>query len=161
MRQIIYSLILMGTLTFGVKEISFSQDLTNALIEQIENEVSLIFDKSIEAGEELDVEAISNNINDSLKTGFIDNGFYFKSFEELMVGFKSGIQGLEHQKFNVDTKKITVLSKNNVLLTAHGDYSTKVDDGRILTGRFGWTFVYSKIDGKWKVIHSHMSNPRS
>jgi hypothetical protein len=161
MRQKIYSFFLTGFLTFGVYGFSYSQDLSSTLINKIEKEITLIFDKSIKAGEELDVKGISESINDSLKTGFIDNGFYFKTFEELMVGFNSGMQGLEYQKMNIDTKKITVLSENNVLLTAHGNYSTKVVDGRILTGNFAWTFVYSKINGKWKVIHSHMSNPKS
>jgi len=161
MRQKIYSLILTGFLAFGVYGFSYSQDLSRASIDKIENEIALIFDKSIKAGEKLDVTGISESINDSLKTGFIDNGFYFKSFEELMVGFKSGIQGLEYQKMNIDTKKITVLSENNALLTAHGSSSIKVVDGRILTGVFAWTFVYSKIKGEWKVIHSHMSNPKS
>jgi len=161
MRQKIYSLILTGFLTFGVYGFAFSQDLSRSLIDKIETEITQIFDKSIKAGEELDIIGISENIDDSLKTGFIDNGFYFKSFKELMVGFKSGIQGLEYQKMNVDTKKITVLSENNALLTARGNYSAKIVDGRILTGKFAWTFVYSKINGKWKVIHSHMSNPKS
>jgi hypothetical protein len=160
MRQKIYSLILAGFLTFGLFGFSFSQDLSSELINKIKNEITLIFDKSIKAGEQLDVTGISENINDSFKSGFIDNGFYFESFEELIVGFKSGIQGLEYQKMNVDTKKITVLSENNVLLTAHGHYSAKVVDGRMLAGRFAWTFVYTKINGKWKVIHSHMSNPK-
>lgn len=161
MRQRIYSLTLTGFLIFGVCEFSHSQDLSSTLIDKIEKEITLIFDKSIKAGEQLDVIGISEDINDSLKTGFINNGYYFKTFEELMVGFKSGIQGLEYQKMNVDTKKITVLSENNVLLTAHGNYSVKVVDGRILTGKFAWTFMYSRINGEWKVIHSHMSNPKS
>ncbi|MBV5281521.1 MAG: nuclear transport factor 2 family protein [Paludibacter sp.] len=161
MRQKIYSFILTGFMTFGVCGFSYSQDLSSTLIKKIENEISLAFDKSIKAGERLDVTGISECINDSLKTGFIDNGFYFKSFEELMVGFKSGIKGLEYQKFNIDTKKITVLSENSVLLTTNGNFSAKVFDGRMLTGQFAWTFVYSKINGKWKVIHSHMSNPKS
>lgn len=161
MRHKIYSLILTGFLTFGVCGFSHSQNLSSALIDKIEKEITLIFDKSLKAGEQLDVIGISENINDSLKTGFIDNGNYFKSFQELMVGFKSGIQGLEYQKMNIDTKKITVLSENNVLLTAHGNYSAKVVDSRILTGKFAWTFVYSKINGKWNLIHSHMSNPKS
>jgi len=161
MRQKIYSFILTGFMTFGVYGFSYSQDLSSTLIKKIENEISLAFDNSIKAGEKLDVTGISECINDSLKTGFIDNGFYFKSFEELMVGFKSGIKGLEYQKFNIDTKKITVLSENSVLLTTHGNFSAKVFDGRMLTGQFAWTFVYSKINGKWKVIHSHMSNPKS
>jgi hypothetical protein len=161
MRQIIYSLAITGFLIFGLCGFSYSQKLSSRDIDKIKNEISLIFDKSIKAGEQLDVKGISENVNDSLQTGFIDNGFYFNSFEELMVRFKSGIRGLEYQKMNIDTKKITVLSENSVLLTAHGNFSAKVVDGRMLTGRFAWTFVYANINGKWKVIHSHMSNPNS
>lgn len=160
MRQKIYRLILTGFLICGVYGFSYSQDMPISLNSKIEKEITLIFNKSIKAGEELDVKRISENINDSLNAGFIDNGFYFKSFDELMVVFNTGIKGLVHQKMNIDTKKITVLSENNVLLTAHGNYSAKVVDGRILTGKFAWTFVYSKINGSWKVIHSHMSNPK-
>lgn len=57
-------------------------------------------------------------------------------------------------------KKLTILSDKNVLLTASGNYSTTLDDGRILNGKFAWTIVYSKINDTWKVIHSHMSKPR-
>ena len=135
--------------------------MSPALIDKIENEISQTFNKSIEAGEKLDVNGISENINDSLKAGFIDNGTYFKSFEDLMVGFKTRIRGIESQQMNVDTQKITVLSANNVLLTVYGNYSAKIVDGRVFSGKFAWTFVYSKINGDWKVIHSHMPNPQS
>ena len=90
MRQKIYSLILTGFLIFGMQGLSISQ--TKKSIDDIKNEISIIFEKSIEAGEKLDIIGITENINDSLKTGFIDNGFYFKSFEEVMFGFKSGIK---------------------------------------------------------------------
>ena len=160
MRQKICSLIITGFLAFGFQGLLLSQELSSTTIDKIENEISKIFEKSIKAGEKLDINGISENINDSLKTGFIDNGLYFKSFEDVMVGFKKGISGLEYQKMIIDTKQITVLSENNILLTAHGDYSAKVIDGRILSGKFAWTFVYSKINGDWKVIHSHMSNPK-
>lgn len=159
MRQKIYRLILTVFLILESQGLLLSQGFSDPSVDEIKNEISKIFEKSIESGENLDIKGISENIYDSLKTGFIDNGSYFNSFEELMVGFKSGIQGLESQKMNIDTKKITVLSENYALLTAHGDYSAKVVDGRILTGKFAWTFVYAKINGKWKVIHSHMSNP--
>ena len=161
MRQKISSLILTGFLIIGFQGISFSQELTIDTKEKIAYEILEIFNESIVAGEKLDISRITKNINDTLKSGFIDNGIYFQFFEELMVEFKKGINGLENQKMNIDTKKITILSENNVLLTACGDYSTKVLDGRILSGRFAWTFVYSKINGDWKVIHSHMSNPKS
>lgn len=161
MRQNTCTLALIAFLVIGLHGLSFSQELSNASVEKIKNQVSKVFEKSIEAGETLDITEISENTNDSLKAGFIDNGLYFKSFEDLIAGFQSGIQGLEYQKINVNTKKITVLSENHALLTAHGDYSAKVADGRVLIGKFAWTFVYSKINGTWKVIHSHMSSPKS
>lgn len=161
MRQKLNSIILTGFLSFVVCGFTYSQDLSSAAIHKIEKEITLAFDKSIKSGDELDVTKISEHVNDSLKTGFIDNGIYFKSFEELMVGFKSGIKGLESQKMTIDTKKITILSENSVLLTAHGNYAAKLVDGRMFTGKFAWTFVYSKINGEWKVIHTHMSNPRN
>ncbi len=160
MRQKFYRLIIIGFLTFGIHGLTFSQELSTASITKIENKISEIFEKSIEAGEKLDVNGISQNINDSLKAGFIDNGLYFEAFQNLMVEVKSALQGIEYQQMNVLTKKITVLSKNHALLTAHGNYSAKVTDGRVLSGKFAWSFVYSKINGAWKVIHSHMSTPK-
>jgi hypothetical protein len=159
MKQKIYQLIVCGILLFGLCQISYSQVLFNFKTDQIEKEITQVFEKSIKAGENLNVDEITAPIDDSLKAGFIDNGNYFESFEDLMVGFKKGIQGLEWQKMNVETKKITVLSDNHALLTAKGNYSAKVADGLILKGKFAWSFVYARIKGDWKVIHSHMSNP--
>lgn len=152
--------IIIGVLTFGIQGIIFSQELNFESINKIENEISDLFERSIQAGEKLDISGISEIIDDSLKAGFIDNGVYYDSFQDLMVEYKSGVQGLEYQEMNVITEKITVLSENHALLTAHGDYSAKVTDGRILKGKFAWSFVYSKMNGNWKVIHSHMSNLR-
>jgi len=161
MIQKINSLILMGFLTLGLQGFLFAQDLKSSTINKIEKEISKIFEKSIEAGEKLDITEISENINDTLKAGFIDNGLYFKSFDDLMVGFKKRINGLENQTMTIVSKKTTVLSENIVLLTANGNFSAKRTDGRVFKGKFAWTFVYSKLNGSWKVIHSHMSTPKS
>ncbi len=142
-------------LCFGIIH---SQNLSDTEIKKIKTEVYKIFYNSIETGEQLDIKGIENNIEDSLKTGFIDNGTYFKTFNELMVIFRQNIKGLEFQKFDCTNKKVTILSEDKVLLTTSGNYETKVLDGRVLKGGFAWTFIYSKINGDWKVIHSHMSN---
>jgi hypothetical protein len=77
-----------------------------------------------------------------------------------MTGYRAGVNGLQSQKMNVEKKKITVLSEDGVLLTAAGNFNATLKDGRNISGKFAWTFVYSKIGGEWKVIHSHMSSPR-
>ena len=161
MTQHTFSLILILLLVCINQRSTFAQDLSTISMDGIKKEISLTFAHSIESGENLDIKGIKENIDDSEKSGFIDNGIYFETFADLMVGYESSIQGLEYQEINVITKNITVLSAQHALLTAHGTFSAKIKDGRILTGEFGWTFVYAKSNDAWKVIHSHMSNPRS
>lgn len=147
-------------LFIGINIDSKSQELTSVQKDKISSEINALFEKSIKAGENLDVSEITENVNDTLKTGFIDNGYYFSTFNEVIKGFEEGVKGCKSQKMEIINKKLTILSDKIVLLTASGNYSAILDDGRILNGKFAWTFVYSKINDTWKVIHSHMSNPR-
>ncbi len=151
-------LIVSMSLFFLCFELTYSQNLSGTEIKKIKTEVFKAFNKSIEAGEKLDIKGIESNIDDSLRTGFIDNGTYFKTFSDLMTVFKQNIKGLESQELEITNKKVTVLSENKALLTTSGKYKAKILDGRILNGEFAWTFIYSKTDDVWKVIHSHMSN---
>ncbi|RPH32588.1 MAG: hypothetical protein EHM93_08920 [Bacteroidales bacterium] len=137
-----------------------AQDAANSQIQKITFEIDSLFIKSIKAAETVDAFNISANVNDSLKTGFVDNGIYFDSFSTLLEGFKQGIKGIDSQKLDIANKKITILSDNSALLTASGNSTLSLSDGRIINGEFSWTFVYLKIRGAWKIIHSHMSNPR-
>ena len=147
-------------LFIGINIDSKSQELTSVQKDKISSEINALFEKSIKAGENLDISVITGNVNDTLKTGFIDNGYYFSTFNEVIKGFNKGVKGCKSQKMEIINKKLTILSDKIVLLTAFGNYSATLDDGRILNGKFAWTFVYSKINDTWKVIHSHMSNPR-
>jgi len=135
-------------------------ELTNTEKENIITEINAIFEKSIKASEKLDITGITENVDDTLRTGFIDNGVYFNSFDILMEGFKEAVKGIESQRMIIVDKKTTVLSCDVVLLTTSGNYETKIEDGRILKGKFAWSFLYAKINDEWKIVHSHMSNPR-
>ena len=77
-----------------------------------------------------------------------------------MKRYKEGIIGIKSIKYSVFNKKITVLSDNAALLAASGNASAGLEDGRTITGGFAWTFVYSKVNNNWKIIHTHMSTPR-
>ena len=61
-----------------------SQERTSVQKDKIFSEINALFERSIKAGENLDVSAITENVNDTLKAGFIDNGYYFSSFNEVM-----------------------------------------------------------------------------
>jgi hypothetical protein len=152
--------VLMIVASLGICSSVYSQRLTNNQKEKIISEIVVLFEKNVEAAEKLDSKGISGSVNDTLKAGFIDNGQFFNSFEEVMKGFEASIKGIKSQKFSISNKKITVLADNAALLTAYGNASVALEDGRTLRVGFAWTFVYSKVNDNWKVIHSHMSSPR-
>ena len=137
-----------------------SQELTSSQKAKITSEISALFEENVKSNESLDVSGLTESVSDALSAGFINQGVYYQSFEDLMKVVNNNMRGIKSQKTDISNKKITILSDSAALLTASGNYSVALEDGRTLTGGFTWTFVYSKVDGKWKVIHSHMSNPQ-
>ncbi|MDR2953996.1 MAG: nuclear transport factor 2 family protein [Prevotella sp.] len=141
---------------FCVSFNAYSQELTTEQKEKIVPEITTVFERSIKAAESLDLKLLTDCVDDSLKAGFIINGRFFQSFNEVIADFTERAKGCESQKMNVANKEITILGENAALLTASGDWSVYLEDGRILTGEFAWTIVYSKVNGNWKIIHSNM-----
>lgn len=135
---------------------TYSQELTIEQKEKITSEIETVFAKSIEAAENLDAKLLADNVDDSFQAGFIISGRFFPLFKGVMDDFKGKAIGCKSQDLTVINKKITVLGENAALLTTSGDYSLYLEDGRTLTGKFTWTIVYSKINGQWKIVHSHM-----
>jgi hypothetical protein len=134
----------------------YSQKLTSEQKEKIASEVTILFEKAVKASETFDAKMLADNVDDNLQAGFIINGRFFRSFDQVMEDFKEKTKGAKSQKMNTINKKITVLADNAALLTASGNYSMELEDGRTLTGSFAWTLVYSKVNGNWKIIHTHM-----
>lgn len=135
---------------------AYSQELTIEQKEKITSEIVTAFENSINAAENLDAKLLADCVDDSFQSGFIINGRFFPLFKGVMDDFNGKAIGCKSQELTVINKKITVLGENTALLTTSGDYSLYLEDGRTLTGKFAWTIVYSKINGQWKIVHSHM-----
>lgn len=127
---------------------------------EIESAINKMFDESIYAGEQLDLEKMKMQINDKYSAGFINSGKYYTSFDLLFSDYKTAINGIKSQKLTISNKKITILSGNSVLLTANGQFSATTDTDKIINGKFFWTIIYKEIDNEWKIIHTHMTNER-
>ena len=138
----------------------YSQGLTGNQKAKIASEIAADFEKNIKASESFDSKGLTDCVNDTLKAGFINNGIFLNSFNEVMEDYKEGISGVKSLKYSISNKKITVLADSAVLLTVSGNASIALEDGRTFTGGFAWTFVYSKVNDNWKIIHTHMSTPR-
>ena len=137
-----------------------SQELTSSQKDKIASEINTLFEKNVKSNENLDVSGLTESVSDALSAGFISQGEYYQSFEDLMKVVNNNVRGIKSLKTTISNKKITILSDSTALLTASGNNLVVLEDGRTFTSGFAWTFVYSKVDSKWKVIHSHMSNPK-
>lgn len=142
--------------SFCISLNAHSQELTTEQKEKITSEIATLFEKSVRASESFNAEMLAADVDDSLKAGFIVGGQFFGNFDQVMVDFKEKIRGCISQKMTIINKKVTVLADNAAFVTASGNYSMALEDGRTLTGRFAWTLVYSKVNGKWKIVHTHM-----
>ncbi len=127
---------------------------------KVEKEVNAHFLSMLEAAEELNNDKLDAGVDDSLKAGFVSNNVYYKDFAKLLSVVKVNSKGVSKQEVTINTKKITELSTNLALVTCHGIANASLDDGRQFSNSFCWSFVYKKINGAWKVIHSHQSAAR-
>ena len=146
--------------SLGICSSVCSQELTKNQKEKISSEIAADFEKNIKASESFDAKGLTDCVDDTFKAGFINNGIFLNSFDEVMKNYDEGIRGVKSLKYSIFNKRITVLADNAALLTASGNVSIVLEDGRTLTGGFAWTFVYSKVNNNWKIIHTHMSTPR-
>ena len=137
-----------------------AQTLSNKKITLIENQIDSIFLSMLDFAERLDYDKISNGVDDKHKAGFITNGNYYSDYSSLIEVVKSSAQGVSNQRIVLNDKKITVLSDRIVLLTTSGTAHAKLNDGNQIKVNFHWSFAFEKIDGEWKVIHSHQSSTR-
>ncbi len=139
---------------------SNAQTISDQQKAEIEKEIDSVFIIEVKAAENLDTEKLTEGVDDRYNAGFIVNGLYFERFDSLMNNFKTRSRGVNNQHITIKSKKITVLSKNIALLTASGDTKVNVSSGNPFMVKFFWSFVYEKLNDKWKVIQSHQSNIR-
>ena len=152
--------VLMFVASLGICASTYSQGLTQNQKEKIVLEIATDFEKNIKAAESFDAKGLTDCVNDTFKAGFINQGIFLNSFDEVMKGHQEAITSYKSLKYSISNKKITVLADNAALLTVSGNASISLQDGRTFTGNFAWTFVYAKVTENWKIIHTHMSTPR-
>ena len=74
---------------------AYSQGLSKNQKEKIASEISTLFEKNAKVGENVDVKGLTEFVNDTLKAGFIENGIFINSFDEVMKGQKEAFNGVK------------------------------------------------------------------
>jgi uncharacterized protein (TIGR02246 family) len=132
--------------------------MTEAERTAIEKEITELYESVMEASENVDISATASIISDEYNLGFIDSGEFFNNSQDITEVFKEGFSKLERQE-TLDRKeyRLAVLAPDIVVGTDQTKTAVYHKDGSVFTGNFALTFVIVKIDGEWKVIHSHQS----
>ena len=148
---------LICSLSFGFIDNVAGQNQQSSMIER---QIDSIFHVMIKAAENMDYDRLTTGVDDRYKAGFITGGVYYTQYDSLLTNLKAKSLGVNGQKITIQKEKITVLTDNIVLLNACGVTMIDVNNGNSFSLKFNWSFVYEKLDNKWKVIQSHQSSIR-
>ncbi len=83
----------------------------------------------------------------------------YGSWDEYSNGVKGVLAGYKSAKFTVNDD-LAVHPKGDLVwatATIHEEMTTKA--GKVVMGTFRWTGIWENIDGKWLIVHEHVSAP--
>jgi ketosteroid isomerase-like protein len=83
----------------------------------------------------------------------------YASWDEYSAGVKNVLAGYKSAKCTVN---------DDAMIHAHGDlvwgtatvaYEMTGQNGKVEMGNFRWTVIWENQDGKWLIVHEHVSEP--
>jgi ketosteroid isomerase-like protein len=83
----------------------------------------------------------------------------YNSWDEYEKGVKGVLAGYKSAKFTVNDDAAVHPQRDLVWITAtvHEEMTTKA--GKVEMGNFRWTAIFENEDGKWLIVHEHVSAP--
>jgi len=83
----------------------------------------------------------------------------YNSWEEYQAGVKNVLAGYKSAKFTVNDDAAVHAHGDLVWGTAtvRNEMTTKA--GKVEMGNFRWTVIWQNEDGKWLIVHEHVSAP--
>lgn len=134
-----------------------SIELTDAERESIKTEIKQITNSTIESGNRKDVVELYSNFSD--KTTGVHSGAIMESWEQHKQQGADFFASLKEIEYKIDNMTVDVLSRDAAVL--YGRYAMTATDtaGTPINAKPALTYVFTKENGKWKIIHFHVSDP--
>jgi ketosteroid isomerase-like protein len=85
----------------------------------------------------------------------------YNSWEEYENGVKAVVSGYKSAKFTLNDDVAIHSNGDLVWTTATISEEMTTKAGKIDMGNFRWTVIFENQDGKWKIVHEHVSAPLS
>ena len=83
----------------------------------------------------------------------------YESWDEYEKGVKAELSGYKSAKFTVNDDAAIHPHGDLVWATATVKEEMTSKTGKVEMGNFRWTVVFENQDGKWVIVHEHVSSP--
>jgi ketosteroid isomerase-like protein len=83
----------------------------------------------------------------------------YNSWDEYSSGVKAVLAGYKSAKFAVNDDLAIHPHGDLVWVTATIKEEMTAKSGKVDMGNFRWTGIFENEDGKWKIVHEHVSAP--
>jgi len=83
----------------------------------------------------------------------------YGSWEEYQAGVKNVLAGYKSAKCTVNDDAAVHAQGDMVWGTATIAFEMTTKAGKVEMGNFRWTVIWENVDGKWLIVHEHVSAP--
>jgi hypothetical protein len=133
--------------------------MTKAESDNIIQEVKAVFDKMAKYSEEAQLDSFLSCYDHSPAFLHFSADGKMRNFEELKKVCTEYYTTLEKQKLSTIGEKFNIINTNIVIAGWTGNIVAKFKNGDTMNmTNYSVSNVFKKIDGKWKIIHSHESS---
>jgi ketosteroid isomerase-like protein len=123
----------------------------------ITDTVKDLANKLFEAENRRDADVFMAQSSDDPDFRYISSGNLFPSKDSLSRSAHARVKSLKSLTYTLKQSGVTVLSPDAAVFTGAYDETAVDSTGKSQTFRDGWTAVYQRRNGKWKIIHGHFS----
>jgi len=131
--------------------------LSDAQRAGIADTVKQLANQLFEAENRRDADVFMSQASDDPDFRYVSSGNLFPSKDSLSRAAHARVKSLKSLTYTLKTSGVTVLSPDAAVFTGAYDEAATDSLGKSLTFRDGWTAVYARRNGQWKIIHGHFS----
>ncbi|TMI96697.1 MAG: hypothetical protein E6H06_03390 [Bacteroidetes bacterium] len=132
--------------------------MTPAESDYIVREVKTVFDKMARYSEEAQLDDFLSYYDNSQSFLHCSADGKMRNYEDLKKICTEYYSSLKQQNLSTTTEKFNVVDANIVIVGWTGNIIAQFKNGDTMNMyNYSVTNVFKKIDGKWKIIHSHES----
>ena len=134
-----------------------AQQLTEKQRTAIADTVKDLVKKLYDAENQRNADVFIGEATDDPDFRYISTGNLFPSKDSLSRSAHARVKALKSLTYTLKQSEVTVLAPDAAVFTGAYDETAVDSTGKSLTYRDGFTAVYQRRHGQWKIVHGHFS----